>query len=55
MATVPVGISSLSSEFRTDYGIYMAGVAIAILPGAMVFIVFQRWFLKGLTAGALKG
>lgn len=55
MSTVPVGVASLSSEFRTDWGIYMAGVAIAILPGVIVFLLFQRWFLKGLTAGALKG
>ncbi len=54
MSTIPVGLSTLSSEFRTDNGIFMAGVVIALLPGVVVFLLFQRQFLKGLTAGALK-
>jgi ABC-type glycerol-3-phosphate transport system permease component len=55
MMTLPVGLSTFQSEFRTDYGLFMAGVAIAILPGALVFLLFQRWFLRGLRAGALRG
>lgn len=54
MSTIPVGLSTLSSEFRTDYGIFMAGVVISMLPGIVVFLLFQRQFLKGMTAGALK-
>jgi len=55
MMTLPVGLSTFQSEFRTDWGLFMAGVAIAIIPGAAVFLLFQRWFLRGLTAGALRG
>lgn len=54
MSTIPVGISALSSEFRTDYGNFMAGVVISMLPGVIAFLLFQRQFLKGMTAGALK-
>ncbi|MEA3477937.1 MAG: carbohydrate ABC transporter permease [Bacteroidota bacterium] len=52
--TIPVGLSTFSSEFKTDYGIFMAGVVIAILPGIVMFLLFQRQFMKGMTAGALK-
>lgn len=56
MKTIPVGISAFSSEmYRQDYGIFMASVIIAILPGIIAFLLFQRQFVKGLTAGALKG
>ena len=54
MSTIPVGLSTLSTEFRTDWGIFMAGVMIAMLPGIVMFLLFQRQFLKGVTAGALK-
>ncbi len=54
MSTIPVGLSALSSEFKTDYGVFMAGVVISMLPGIIAFLLFQRQFLKGLTAGALK-
>ena len=55
MKTLPVGLSIFHTEFRTDYGIQMAGVLLSILPILMVFLFFQKYFIKGLTAGALKG
>jgi len=54
MNTIPVGLSTLTTEFRTDYGNFMAGVMIAMVPGILMFLIFQRQFLKGMTAGALK-
>jgi len=47
-------LSTLTTEFRTDYGNFMAGVMIAMVPGILMFLIFQRQFLKGMTAGALK-
>lgn len=55
MATLPVGVAGLSSEFQTNYGVYMAGVALAIIPGIGAFVVFQRWIIAGITAGAVRG
>ena len=54
MSTMPVGVSTLSSEFKTDWGVFMAGVMVTMLPGIIVFLIFQRYFIKGMTAGALK-
>jgi multiple sugar transport system permease protein len=38
-----------------DYPVMMAGSMLTILPLAIVFIVLQRFFVGGMTSGALKG
>jgi multiple sugar transport system permease protein len=59
MRTLPVGLSMLTSPKDTGQvvpiGEVMAGAAIAAIPMIIVFLVFQRYFLKGITVGALKG
>lgn len=53
--TLPVGVASLQSEFSTDYGLIFAGSAIAALPMIIFFLCFQKYFLEGVRAGAVKG
>ena len=55
MKTLPVGLSVFHTEFRTDYGVQMASVLLSVLPFIVIFLFFQRYFIKGLTLGALKG
>jgi multiple sugar transport system permease protein len=59
MRTLPVGLSMLASPKDTGQvvpiGEVMAGAAIAAIPMIIVFIFFQRYFLKGITIGAIKG
>jgi multiple sugar transport system permease protein len=59
MRTLPVGLSMLSSPKDTGQvvpiGEIMAGATIAALPMIIVFLFSQRFFLKGITVGALKG
>lgn len=59
MRTLPVGLSILVSPTDTGQvvpiGEVMAGAAIAAIPMIIVFLFFQRYFLKGITIGALKG
>ncbi len=54
MKTLPVGLASLSGQFSTDYGVLMAGALLSLLPVLVVFLALQRYFIRGLTAGALK-
>lgn len=54
MKTLPVGLAAIDSQFRTDYGAQMAGALLSILPVMAVFLALQRYFIKGLAAGALK-
>lgn len=53
--TLPVGVASLQTEFSTDYGLIFAGSALAALPMIVFFLSFQRYFLEGVRAGAVKG
>lgn len=55
MMTLPLGVSLLQQEFTTNYGVIMAGAALASLPMIIVFIVFQKSFTQGITMGAVKG
>ncbi len=53
--TISLGIAQLQSELSTDYGLIMAGAALASVPILTVFIIFQKYFTQGITMGAVKG
>jgi ABC-type glycerol-3-phosphate transport system permease component len=53
--TLPVGISLLEGHFTSNEPGVAAGMIITIVPAVLAYAVLQRFLLKGLTAGALKG
>jgi raffinose/stachyose/melibiose transport system permease protein len=53
--TVQLALSRFSTLYATDQGLTFAGMAIAIVPPLLVFVVLQRSFIQGLTAGAIRG
>ncbi len=53
--TISLGIATMQAENSTDFGIIMAGAALASLPIIIVFLIFQKYFTKGITMGAVKG
>ena len=53
--TISLGIAKMQAENSTDYGLIMAGAAFASVPIIIVFIIFQKYFTKGITMGAVKG
>jgi len=53
--TLPVGMLFFQGQFTSDYKLMSAGVLILSLPVTILFLVFQRDFVKGLASGALKG
>ncbi|MBP1992459.1 carbohydrate ABC transporter permease [Paenibacillus eucommiae] len=56
MLTLPVAVSRLSQGLgATNLGLAMAGATVAFIPMLIFFIVFQRFFVKGISVGALKG
>ncbi len=58
METIQVGVSTLTTAVRTgftDYGLIMSGAVFAAVPVIVVFFLFQRYFVRGITIGALKG
>lgn len=55
MRTLPIGLTLLQEEVPMQYGLLMAGATFAAVPMLVIFFSFQRYFLKGVTVGALKG
>jgi multiple sugar transport system permease protein len=53
--TISLGIAKMQAENSTNYGLIMAGAAFAALPIIIVFLIFQKYFTKGITMGAVKG
>ena len=53
--TLPLGIAKLQGEMSTDFGLIMAGAALASIPIIVVFIMFQKYFTQGISMGAVKG
>jgi multiple sugar transport system permease protein len=55
LRTMPIAIAFLSQEKIAYIGYQMAGAALCAIPMIIIFIIFQRYFIKGITVGAVKG
>jgi multiple sugar transport system permease protein len=55
MRTLPVGLSTFQGQYKTDWNLLMAGSVIAMLPVLLVYIIGQRWFIRGITLSGLGG
>jgi len=53
--TLPVGISNFVGIYNTQWPELMAASVIAIVPVALIFLVFQRYFIAGIAAAGVKG
>ena len=52
--TLPVALASLSREHVQDSEMMMAGSVVTVLPVLILFLVLQRFYLQGMTSGAVK-
>ncbi len=53
--TLQVGINNLRGYYSTEWGYIFAGVMVAALPVILAYVLLTKQFIRGLTAGALKG
>jgi ABC-type glycerol-3-phosphate transport system permease component len=53
--TLPLAIALFQGQNSTLWGLVFAASIIAVVPVIVVFLLFQRYFVQGLTAGAVKG
>ena len=57
--TLPFGLSTLgrggAGGQSFDYPVMMAGSILTIIPVAIVFVVFQRYFVRGVASSGVKG
>ncbi|MDO5425299.1 MAG: carbohydrate ABC transporter permease [Eubacteriales bacterium] len=55
LMTIPIGLMTFKGDLRADYTTMLAGIIIASLPMIILFLCMSRQFVRGLTAGAVKG
>jgi raffinose/stachyose/melibiose transport system permease protein len=55
LTTLTVALQSLFSQQTSDYTSAMAAIVISVLPIAVLFVSLQKYFIKGMTVGAVKG
>ena len=53
--TLPIGLNTLLTPYGNNYDVLIAGSMFSIIPVLIVFLCFQRYFIDGMTAGAVKG
>jgi raffinose/stachyose/melibiose transport system permease protein len=53
--TLQVGVNNLRGYYSTDWGNIFAGVSLASLPVLLAYVLLTKQFIRGLSAGALKG
>jgi multiple sugar transport system permease protein len=52
--TLTVGLTTLQGRYSTDFPVLMAGLTISALPVIGVYLIFQRYLVRGIAVGALK-
>lgn len=55
MRTIMVGLISMKGQYSVAYGAQGAMAVVASIPTLLIFIFFQRYFISGMTMGAIKG
>ncbi|PHV69616.1 hypothetical protein CS063_14735 [Sporanaerobium hydrogeniformans] len=55
LKTLTVAMQSLFSQQASDYSTAFAAIVISVLPIAILFMCLQKYFIKGMTVGAVKG
>jgi multiple sugar transport system permease protein len=53
--TIPVGLASFNGEFETDWEIVMTASCLATLPTLLVFLLLQKFIIRGVMLAGLKG
>ena len=53
--TIPIGIRNFIGNYNSNYDQLMAASVVATIPVLIAFFAVQRWLVRGLTAGAVKG
>jgi raffinose/stachyose/melibiose transport system permease protein len=52
--TVTLGMAMFAGQYRNDWSALLAGLSLAMIPVTLLFVVFSRQFVAGLTSGAVK-
>ncbi len=53
--TLPQGMTAFFGQYYTDYAVLFAGLTLAAIPVVVLYVLLSQHFIRGLTAGAVKG
>jgi len=53
--TLPIVLYMYVNDYQSNYGVFLAGTALAMLPPMVLFLALEKEFISGLTSGAVKG
>ena len=53
--TLPIGLNTLVTPYGNNYDLLIVGSFFSVLPILILFLCFQKYFIEGMTAGAVKG
>jgi multiple sugar transport system permease protein len=53
--TLPIAIALFQSEHLTEWGQVFAASLVALIPVLIIFVIFQRYFVQGISTTGLKG
>jgi len=53
--TIPIGLNTLLTPYGNNYNMLISGAVIATIPIIILFLMFQRYFISGLSSGSVKG
>ena len=54
LKTIPTGLLAFSSRYVTDYSLLFSALSIVTIPMIVIYIVFNRNIVEGITAGSVK-
>ena len=54
LKTLPLGLSGFFGQYSTNWGLLFTGLSIAILPMLLLYVFMSKYFIRGMTAGAIK-
>ncbi|HEU0235255.1 MAG TPA: carbohydrate ABC transporter permease [Candidatus Limnocylindrales bacterium] len=55
LMTLPVGLSNLQGRYATAWNLLMAGSTVAVVPILIVYVIGQKYVIRGVTLSGLKG
>ena len=53
--TLPIGLKTLLTPYGTNYSLLIIGAFFSLIPILILYFAFQKFFIEGMTAGAVKG
>lgn len=53
--TVPLAISTFIQQYSTSWGLMAGGAFVAVIPVIVLFLLLQKYYIKGISGGAVKG